>query len=184
MDIQVIGKNITVTDGIKNAVEKKMSKMDKYFRVDQNVHCRVVVRSYKVGAKVEVTIFTPIYDFRAEVYDNDLYAAIDLAVDKLEGQMRKVKTRMDRRKDKVGFGKAIIGEEIKEGQVDAKDMELVRTKSIYLEPMTLDEAVNHMEALGHSFFIFLDSDDSKACVLYHRLEGGYGIIQIENEVSK
>ena len=183
MDIQVIGKNITVTEGIKNAVEKKLSKMEKYFHAGSDVHCRVVVRSYKVGAKVEVTIFTRVYDFRAEVIDEDLYAAIDLSVDKLEGQMRKVKTRMDRSKDKVGFGKAVAEEEIEDLDEEKEKAELVRTKSIYLDPMTLDEAVNRMEALGHSFFIFLDSEDNKVCVLYRRFEGGYGIIQVENEIK-
>lgn len=183
MEIQVVGKNIKVTEGIRNACVDKISKMDKYFNNSQEIHCRVVVRTYRIGAKVEVTIFTPTYDFRAEVYNDDLYAAIDLSVDKLEGQMRKLKTRMDRKKDKVGFGKAVISEAIEEEKIEEELMELVRTKSIYLDPMTLDEAVYHMEALGHSFFMFIDSEDGKVCTLYKRDEGGYGIIQIENEVK-
>lgn len=183
MDIQIIGKNITITDGIKAAVEKKMKRMDKYFRNGYEVHCRVVARSYKVGAKVEVTIFTPVYDFRAEVYDNDLYAAIDLSLDKLQGQMRKLKTRMDRSKDKVGFGKAVVESEIEEEQEVEDAEEIVRTKSIYLEPISLDQAINKMEALGHSFFIYKDAEDGKIGVIYSRNAGGYGVIQVENEVK-
>ena len=96
MKYQIIGKNIVVTDAIRYDIEKKLARMDKYFIIDDQVSCRVVVRSYTVGAKVEITIFTKQMDFRTEVRDNDLYAAVDLAVDKLEGQMRKLKTRMDR----------------------------------------------------------------------------------------
>ena len=80
--------------------------MDKYFVINDDVECRAVVRTYKTGQKVEITIFTKMMDFRAEVIDNDLYAAFDLAIDKLEGQMRKLKTRLDRR-NKDGLGKSI-----------------------------------------------------------------------------
>ena len=85
MKNQIIGKNITVTDAIRNQVEKKLGRLEKYFVINEDVSCRVVVRSYHVGAKVEITIFTQYMDLRAEVYDNDLYAAVDLAIDKLEG---------------------------------------------------------------------------------------------------
>lgn len=183
MEIQVIGKNITVTEGIKNAAISKLTKMTKYFHDGEDVHARVVVRSYPIGAKVEVTIFTPLYDFRAEVKDNDLYAAIDLSIDKLDGQIRKLKTRMDRRKDKVGFGKAVYIENIESEARSENADEIVRTKSIYLEPMTLDEAINRMEALGHSFFIYLDSEDNKVSVVYDRLDGGFGVIEVENEIK-
>ena len=89
MKYQIIGKNIEVTEGIKEALLKKLRRMDKYFVINDDVECRAVVRTYKTGQKVEITIFTKMMDFRAEVIDNDLYAAFDLAIDKLEGQMRK-----------------------------------------------------------------------------------------------
>ena len=113
MKYQIIGKNIEVTEGIREAVESKLSRMDKYFVIKDDVTCRVVVRSYKVGSKIEITIFTPMMDFRAEVAHEDLYAGVDLAIDKLEGQMRKLKTRMDRSKGgKVSLGKAIAFENL------------------------------------------------------------------------
>lgn len=184
MQVQVIGKNISVTPAIKSAVEEKLSRMDKYFKGDEDtVHARVVVRSYKVGAKIEVTIFTPNYDFRAEVQNDDLYAGIDLVIDKLEGQMRKLKTRLDRKKNKVNLGKAVALEALEEEELAEEEMEVVRTKSIYLKPMNLDEAISHMDALGHSFFIFLDSDEDKVNVVYHRDNGGYGVIEVENEIK-
>lgn len=184
MKYQIIGKNIEVTDGIKQAVETKLSRMDKYFVINEDVTCRVVVRSYKVGAKVEVTIFTPNMDFRAEVINSDLYAGVDLAIDKLEGQMRKLKTRMDRsRGGKLSLGKALALEAIEELPVEEDEEDVVvRTKSKYLDPMTVEEAIARMEAIGHPFFLYLDEEDDKISVVYQREDGGYGIFQAENEL--
>ena len=88
MKCQITGKNIVVTDSIRNAIELKLKKMDKYFVIDDNVEAKVLVRTYKELQKIEVTIFTKMMDFRVEVKHTDLYAAMDLAIDKLEGQMR------------------------------------------------------------------------------------------------
>jgi putative sigma-54 modulation protein len=184
MKIQVIGKNITVTDAIRKSVEEKLKKLEKYFKGDdETISTRVVVRSYKVGTKIEVTIYTPNYDFRAEVQHQDLYAGIDLVIDKLLGQMRKLKARYDRKKDKVNLGKAVVIEAIEEEAIAEEEMEVVRTKSISLKPMSLDEAITRMNALGHSFFIYLDSEDEKVCVVYARDNGGYGVIEVENEIK-
>ncbi len=181
MKYQIIGKNIEVTDSIRVEIEKKLGRMDKYFVINDDVLCRAVVRSYKVGAKVEVTIFTKAMDFRAEVKNDDLYAAVDLAIDKLEGQMRKLKTRMDRTKEADSLGKALAFENI---EMDEEEYnEIVRTKSIYLKPMTIDEAITRMEALGHAFFLYLDSDDDQIAVAYKRIDGGYGVIQAENKLK-
>ena len=180
MKYQIIGKNIEVTDSIRHDLERKLARMDKYFVINDEVLCRAVVRSYKVGAKVEITIFTKQMDFRTEVKNDDLYAAVDLAIDKLEGQMRKLKTRMDRTAESASLGKALAFEnfESEEGEEDT----IVRTKSIYLEPMTIDEAITRMEALGHSFFLYLDDDDDRVSVAYKRNDGGYGVIQAENKL--
>lgn len=184
MKYQIIGKNIEVTDGIRSAVEKKLSRMDKYFIINDNVSCRVVVRSYKLGAKVEVTIFTSQMDFRAEVTDPDLYAAVDIAIDKLEGQMRKLKTKMDRsRGDKLGLGKALALENIEPIEEEVENEEVVRVKSVDLEPMSIDEAITRMESLDHPFFLYLDEEDNKITVVYSRQDGGYGILQAENELK-
>ena len=176
MKYQIIGKNIEVTDSIRADIEKKLARMDKYFVIDDNVLCRAVVRSYTVGAKVEITIFTKEMDFRAEVKNADLYAAVDLAVDKLEGQMRKLKTRID------SLGRALALENIRDYEKEDPD-EVVRTKSIRLEPMTIDEAITRMEALGHSFFMYLDEEDDEISVVYARVDGGYGVIEAENRLA-
>ena len=181
MKYQIIGKNIEVTEAIKATIEEKLSRMDKYFVRDDDVLARAVVRSYAVGAKVEIAIFTNHVDLRAEVKNEDLYAAVDLAIDKLEGQMRKLKTRMDRTGAADSLGRAFILEAI-EDEEEEQD-EIVRTKSIYLEPMSIDAAITRMEALGHSFFLYLDDEDDQICVAYKRLDGGYGVIQAENKLK-
>ncbi len=183
MKYQIIGKNIEVTDSIRAELEKKLARMDKYFVIDDSVLCRAVVRSYTIGAKVEITIFTKEMTFRAEVKNNDLYAAFDLAMDKLEGQMRKLKTRMDRTKESASLGRAIALENIMEEEEVEEEEEVVRTKSIYLEPMSLDEAITRMEAIGHSFYIYLDGDDDRISVAYKREDGGYGVIEAENKID-
>ena len=182
MKYLIIGKNIEVTDGIKEALLKKLHRMDKYFVINDDVECRAVVRTYKTGQKVEITIFTKMMDFRAEVIDNDLYAAFDLAIDKLEGQMRKLKTRLDRR-NKDGLGKSIAFENFEAEKEEAENDEIVRTKSYLLSPMSMEEAITRMEALGHDFFMYLDADDDMISVLYRRDNGGLGIIQAENNLK-
>ena len=182
MKYQIIGKNIEVTKGIEEALIKKLSKMDKYFVINDDVDCRAVVRTYKTGQKVEVTITTPMMTFRAEVTDADLYAAFDLAIDKLEGQMRKLKTRLDRTK-RQGLGRDILLENVVADEEDEAQDEVVKTKSYYLDPMSIDEAIARMEALGHDFFMYLDEEDELVSVVYHRRDGGYGIIQAGNKLK-
>lgn len=184
MKYQIIGKNITVTDAMRSNIEEKLSRMDKYFVINDEVLCRAVASAYKVGAKIEITIFTKEMDLRTEVRNNDLYAAVDIAIDKLEGQMRRLKTRIGKkRSEKDSLGKSIILENIKDEIEEEAAEEVVRTKSIYLEPMNLDEAITRMEALGHSFFVYLDEEDDLISVVYKRLDGGYGVIQAENKIA-
>jgi putative sigma-54 modulation protein len=182
MKYQIVGKNIEVTAAISNTIQKKLSRLDKFFVIKDDVTCRALVRSYKVGAKVEITIFTNMMDLRAEVMHEDLYAAVDLALDKLEGQLRKLKTRIKDYKH-PGLGESILLDEIEEEQKSDKVEQVVRTKSIFLNPMTMDEAITRMEALGHNFFLYLDIEDKQMSVLYRRQDGGYGLIQAENKIQ-
>ncbi|MCQ2814952.1 MAG: ribosome-associated translation inhibitor RaiA [Bacilli bacterium] len=183
MKYQIIGKNIEVTDGISSAIQTKLRRMDKYFLINEEVECRAVVSAHNLTQKVEVTIFLPSMTLRAEVEDSDLYAAIDLAIDKLEGQMRKIKTRMDRSKSKLSLGKAIDFENIEEEEKESENDVVVRTKSYYLEAMSIEEAITRMEALGHPFFMYLDEEDDRISTVYIRNDGGYGVIQAENPIK-
>ena len=183
MKYQIIGKNIEITEGISSALTSKLSKMDKYFLINDGVECRVVCSAHNLVQKVEVTIFLPSMPLRAEVEDPDLYAAIDLAIDKLEGQMRKIKTRMDRSNNKLSLGKAIDFDQIEEEKREEGKDVIVRAKSYYLTSMSIEEAITRMEALGHPFFMYLDEEDDRISTVYIRNDGGYGVIQAENPIK-
>ncbi len=183
MKYQIIGKNIEVTEGISSALQNKLAKMDKYFLIKEDVECRCVVSAHNLAQKVEITIFLPSMPLRAEVSNEDLYAAIDLAIDKLEGQMRKIKTRMDRSNNRLSLGKAIDFDQVESEERDEEKDVVVRAKSYYLQPMTIEEAITRMEALGHPFFMYLDEEDDRISTVYIRNDGGYGVIQAENPIK-
>ncbi|MCF0116042.1 MAG: ribosome-associated translation inhibitor RaiA [Erysipelotrichaceae bacterium] len=175
MRFEIIGKNINVTEGMREKIEKKLSFLDKYLIIDPNTIARVVCRVYPNSQKIEVTIPTKVGLLRTEVEHEDFYAAIDLAIDKLEDQIRRQKTRLSRRhKDKLAD--AFIEQD--EGTLAEKDTP-VRTKTIDPEKMDLEEAVMKMEMLGHSFFIYTDEESGVISVVYKRNDGGYGLIETE-----
>lgn len=178
MKVQIYGKNISVTPAIAEKIERKLSSLEKYFIIDESVIANVVVRVYPTKQKIEVTIPTKFAVLRAEVVHDDLYAAIDLVVDKLEDQIRRQKTRLSRKnKEKLAMAFAEY-EEQDSAYEEGKD-EVVRTKSIVPETMDLDEAIMRMEMLNHSFFIYRDEEDKEIAVVYKRNDGGYGLIETE-----
>lgn len=183
MKYQIIGKNITVTEAISDTIQKKLSRMDKYFDKNEEVDCRVVVRSYPNSAKVEVTVFTKDTVLRTECRDEDLYKAIDDSIDKLQGQMRKLKTQLEKRYEHQGLGKAILYEELEDVENELENAEVIRTKSLDLKPITVEDAIIEMEAIGHDFYMYLDTDDEKISVVYKRRDGGYGLLQAENNIE-
>lgn len=185
MKYQIVGKNMNVSASLAAKITAKLSRLDKYFRDDEAITCRTLVTSHKDGMKVEVTIFNPQMVLRAEVKSPDVQTGIDQVMDKLRSQMRRFKTRYEKiRGKKLGFGKFLALENIEAGEAAGAEKKVVRTKSVYLVPMSLEEAVMRMDALGHDFFIFLDEDERRVSVCYSRAEGGYGVIQAENELRK
>ena len=176
MKVQIYGKNITVTPAIAEKIENKLSSLEKYFIIDENTIANVVVRVYPAKQKIEVTIPCKTAILRAEVTHDDLYAAIDLVVDKLEDQIRRQKTRLSR-KNKEKLAMAFVDTESDYDDYDASDDELVRTKSIVPDLMELDEAIMRMEMLNHSFFIYKDAETKEVAVVYKRHDGGYGLIE-------
>lgn len=180
MKVQIYGKNITVTPAIAEKVDAKLKVLEKYFIIDENTQANVVVRVYPRGQKIEVTIPTKVAVLRAEVTHDDLYAAIDLVIDKLEDQIRRQKTRLSRKgKDKLAM--AFIEEEVDLPFDDEDDFddEVVRTKTLVPEMMDLDEAIMRMEMINHNFFIFTDEETKGISVVYKRNDGGYGCIECE-----
>ncbi len=183
MKYQIIGKNIDITDSISASVEKKLSRLEKYFSSGQEINCRVVCSVHGPKQRVEATIYMPRFTLRAEVEEEDLYAAIDSAVAKLSDQLRRLKTRAQNSVNKFSIGESIIFDNVETALNASKDDVVVRTKSYYLEAMSLDEAIARMEALGHSFFLYLDADDDLISVVYVRHDGGYGVIEAENPIK-
>ena len=178
MKVQIYGKNITVTPAIAEKIEKKLNMLNKYFIIEEDDTANVVVRVYPTKQKIEVTIPTKHAVLRAEVVHDDLYAAIDLAVDKLEDQIRRQKTRLTR-KNKTKLAEAFVDHELLGDEYDESDDEVVRTKTIDPDLMDLDEAIMRMEMLGHSFFIYRDDETREIAVVYKRNDGGYGLIETE-----
>lgn len=177
MKVQIYGKNITVTPAIAEKIEKKLNHLEKYFMIDENVIANVVVRVYPNKQKIEVTIPTKYAVLRTEVVHDDLYAAIDLAIDKLEDQIRRQKTRLTRKhKEKLAYAFIEEAEVLDNG--DEED-ELVKTKSIVADTMELDEAIMRMEMLNHNFFIYRDDETKEIAVVYKRHDGGYGLLETE-----
>jgi putative sigma-54 modulation protein len=182
MKLNIHGKNLTITDAMFDRTSKKLSFLDKYFNIEPDTVANVVVKAYQNGIKFEVTIFTKVGVLRAEVPHEDYYAAVDLAIDKLEDQIRRQKTRLSRKhKEKLSkvFLEAINADENK---VEEKDI-LVRTKSIDAQEMDVQEAIMKMEMLNHSFFVYTDSETKTVSVVYKRLDGGYGCLETEPVAS-
>ena len=171
MKFIIYGENVTITEEMRNRIEEKLSFLNKYLSVDENTTARVTVKIYGTSLKVEVTIPTKVGLLRSEVVHDDFYTAADLAIDKLEDQVRRQKGRLSRRH------KDSLAESFIEEDTTDKDV-AVRTKTVYAEEMVLDEAIMKMEMLSHSFFIYKDTDEDKLAVVYKRNDGQYGLIEI------
>ncbi|MBV4418334.1 ribosome-associated translation inhibitor RaiA [Clostridium tyrobutyricum] len=175
MKIIIKGKNISVTDSLKNAVNKKLSKLDKYF--NPNVEAQVTLSIQKKNQIVEVTIPFNGVILRGEESNNDMYTSIDLVVDKLEGQIRKQKTKLLKRKrssDSLKF--QFIPDQ---NDVEDEEHKIVRTKRFAVKPMSSEEAVLQMELLGHNFFVYQEARSGEVNVVYRRKDGDYGLIEPE-----
>ena len=173
MKYNIRGDKMVITDAIKDYAETKLGKLDKYFKED-GITANVLARVRGNSQIVEVTIPTSKFILRSEEENEDLYAAIDLVTDKLERQIRKNKTRLNRN----------IKENIKEFNFDYElekdeeaDEKIVKRKNIEMKPMDEEEAILEMELLGHSFFVYKDMDTNKVCVVYKRKDGNYGLIE-------
>ena len=171
MNFIIRGEKLEVTDSIKEYVINKLSKMEKYFDNPENVSIKVIFSVRGREQKIEVTINAKNYDLRAEVSHSDLYAAIDLVLDKLETQMRKYKSKlMSRERVEIVYEEGFLADE--------EDFEeIVKRKKVFLKPMDENEAIVQMELLGHSFYIYKDVETEKINVLYKRYDGKYGVIE-------
>lgn len=171
MKIVITSKNHNASDRLKDTIEKKFEKLDKYF--SNEITANVMTLKEKERYKVEATINTKGTIFRAEVLADDPYEAVDRTVDKLSRQMSKFKTKLQRKhKDHKELSFADLPD-IDEEQEDAK---VVKTKRFELVPMTVDEAVVQMELLEHNFYVFLNMESDSVSVVYRRKDKNYGLL--------
>ncbi|MDO5713075.1 MAG: ribosome-associated translation inhibitor RaiA [Tissierellia bacterium] len=179
MLLEFVGKNIELTDALKNQAEKKLSKLDRYF--NEEIEGKITFSTQKGNRTAEVTIYLPGTILRSEETTADMYASIDKAVDVLERQVRKYKTRLKKRyqnTETIRFEN--FEQSIPEKGDETADPQIIKRKKFDLKPMNVEEAILQMELLNHNFFVFLDGDTGRVSVLYKREDGNYGQIEVES----
>lgn len=165
------GKNIEVTDGLRNAVESKIGRLEKYFTDDTEVYVTLSVE--KGHQKIEVTIPVRGTIIRSEQTSADMYVSIDLVEEIIERQLRKYKTKLiAKHQDGGNFKQEFLNHE-----ADAEEeIQIIRTKYFERKPMYPEDACLQMELLGHDFFVFLNAENDEVNVVYKRKNGSYGLI--------
>lgn len=176
MKMTIRGEKVTITKSIKEYITEKLAKLDKYFENPKNIDCKVLVKVKNNQESIEVTVPTSKFTLRAEERHEDLYAAIDLVVDKLERQIRKNKTRLD---DKYRNLPSFEMNFAFDALDDEEEETIIKRKDIDMKPMDEEEAILQIELLNHDFFVFKNVDEDCVSVLYKRKDGKYGIINVK-----
>ena len=174
MRTNIIGRNYKVSDRLETLIDKKFAKLDKYFSDD--ITANVMVIEEKGRYKMEATIKAQKHIFRAEVVANDPYEGVDKVVDKLSSQMSKFKTKLQKKHKEH---KEFKFDELPEVDDEKEIINLVKRKKFELTPMTAEDAAVQMEQLGHDFYVFVDLETDKVCVVYKRIDGDYGVLETE-----
>ena len=168
MKIKITARQMNVRESLSELIERKLSKLDKFFGSDTvaDVKC-----SCKHGSQIiEITILYNGTLFRSEEGSDTFQTALDRSLDALERQIRKNKTRLERRLRESAFADYIPDDDGEEGEF------VIHKKTFEMKPMSAEEAIMQMNLLGHRFFIYLDSDEDKTCLVYKRDDGEYGQI--------
>ncbi|MCQ2543892.1 MAG: ribosome-associated translation inhibitor RaiA [Lachnospiraceae bacterium] len=174
MNIIIIGKNIDVTPGLREAVEEKLGKLEKYFTPDTEVHVTLSVERDR--QKIEVTIPVKGNIIRSEQVSNDLYVSIDLVEEIIERQLKKYKSKLTSYKQN---NESFKPEYIEKDFTDDEEIKIIRSKKFDMKPMYPEDACIQMELLGHDFFVFLNAESDQVCVVYKRKGNTYGLIEPE-----
>ena len=174
MNYTVSGKNIEVTDGLREAVVDKLSKLERYFTPDTEVNVTLSVE--KDRQRIEVTIPIKGTIIRAEQVSADMYASIDMVEAILERQLRKYKNKIvDQKQSAMALSQVFLDEET----ADEDEIKIVRSKRFAIKPMDIEEACVQMELLGHDFFVFRNAETDEVNVVYKRKGNTYGLIEPE-----
>ena len=176
MRYKITGRNINVTPGLKAAVEEKIGKLERYF--NQDTEAIITLSVEKERQKIEVTIPVKGSIIRSEQVSNDMYVSIDLVEEIIERQIRRYKKKLiDKKQSALAFSQAFIEDEEDTSYED--DIQIVKTKKFAMKPVNPEEACLQMEMLGHTFFVFLNSETEQVNVVYKRKNGTYGLIEPE-----
>ena len=176
MQLIISGKNLEVSDGLKDYVEKKVGKLDRYLPTLTEARVELALektKNAKQSQVVQVTLRTNGTILRGEERSSDFGAAIDTVVDKLHRQIERYKTKHAHARTPVAAEAPIPA------AAPAEQVRIVRKKRFHILPMTEEEAIEQMELLGHTFFLFADRKDGKLNVVYRRNDGDYGLIEPE-----
>jgi len=174
MKYQFKGKNIQVTDSLKEYIEKRLNKLNKYFYNEPEAIVTLIVE--KERQRIEVTMPLNGFILRGEEESTDMYTSVDLVVDKLEKQIAKYKARFDKKR-KVSIKDLPTGST--EFELNEDEPVVVKTKRFDFKPMPVEEAIMQMNLLGHNFFVFLNDQTEKINVVYRRKHGNFGLIEPE-----
>lgn len=176
MKFQFVEKKLDISDALKEYAQKKIGKLDKYFKTEADAQ----VRFYSEGGRriLEVTVSNEGLHYRAKIQEDDIYAAIDSSVAAIERQIHKNKTRLEKRLRQGAFEREIpptMAEPIVDEEME---FPIIRVKKFALKPMTPEEAILQMNLLGHEFFVFKNfARGGSFAVVYRRHDGGYGLIE-------
>ena len=174
MKFIISGKNITVTEGLKTAVEDKLGKLERYCTPDTEVVVTLSVE--KERQKIEVTIPVKGNIIRSEQVSNDMYVSINLVEEVIERQLRKYKNKIvDKQQAAANFQKAYLDKDYEEDE----EVKIIRTKKFGIKPMYPEDACVQMELLGHNFFVFYNAETEQVNVVYKRKGNTYGLIEPE-----
>ena len=177
MKYVIKGRNLEVTDSMREAVAKKLGKLDRFFNPDTTVYVTMSVQ--KDTQKVEVTIPVKGRTIRAEQASSDVYVSIDLVEEVIERQLKKYKGQLtSRAQSGENFSRAYMELEVPEEEEEA-EIRIAKVKKFAYKPMDPDEACLQMELLGHSFYVFTNSETDRTNVVYKRNDGSYGLIEPE-----
>ena len=179
MEISIRGDKVKVTEAINNYVTEKLKKIDKYVDNPNEVKANVVIKVEKKGQKVEITIPLKNFILRAEETQEDIYAAVDILVDKIERKIRKNKTKLASQIKKSREIKGLALSSIESIKDEEEDKKIVRRKKIGVKPMSEEEAILQMELLGHDFYLFLNDETMSPTLVYKRKDNQYGVIETE-----
>ena len=171
MNYIISGKNIEVTDALKQAIYEKLERIEKFFGED--TAAQVTLSVDKDRQKIEVTIPVKGNIIRSEQSSTDMYVSIDLVEEVIERQLRKYKNKLVARQQ----GGGNFQKEFLEKEADDQEVNIIRTKKFDIKPMYPEDACIQMELLGHNFFAFVNAETDDICVVYKRKGGTYGIME-------